>query len=110
MAIELLQTQGFKLLYHGRNGNFIDMKYGIDIIVELEGETFLVQVKSKASAAKSAMGYTTYKHIDLFVGESPDKNGVMMYDREGLQEGTFIEKEIVKENMDYLLNKFYNKD
>jgi len=110
LATELLQTQGFKLIYHGRNGNFIDMKYGIDLIMELEGEIFLVQVKSKSSAAKSAMGYTTYRHIDLFVGESTNKNGIIMYDREGLQEGTFIEKEVVKENMDYLLDKFYNRD
>ena len=110
LALELLQTKGFKLLYHGRNGNFIDMKYGIDLIMELDGTIFLIQVKSRSSAAKSAMGYTTYKHIDLFVGESPDNNGIIIYDRDGLQEGTFIEKEVVKDNMDYLLNKFSNTD
>ena len=108
LAIELLESKGFKLIYHGRNGNFIDMKYGIDMIMELDGEVFLIQVKSKAAAAKKAMDYPTYKHIDIFVGESPDKNGVILYDRDQLTEGTFIEKELLKENMDYLINKFYN--
>ena len=36
--------KGFKLIYNGRNGNFIDMKYGIDMIMELEGQIFLIQV------------------------------------------------------------------
>ena len=109
LAIELLESKGFKLIYHGRNGNFIDMKYGIDMIMELDGEVFLIQVKSKAGAAKKAMDYPTYKHIDIFVGESPDKNGVILYDRDQLQEGTFIEKELLKENLDYLINKFYDR-
>ena len=108
LAKELLENKGFKLIYNGRNGNFIDMKYGIDLIMELEGEVFLIQVKSKAAAAKKAMDYPTYKHIDMFVGESPDKNGVILYDRDQLQEGTFIEKELLKENLDYLINKFYD--
>ena len=106
LAIELLTSQGFKLIYNGRNGNFIDMKYGIDMIMELNEEVFLIQVKSKAAAAKKAMDYPTYKHIDIFVGESPDKNGVIIYDRDQLQEGTFIEKELLKDNLDYLINKF----
>ena len=108
LAIELLESRGFKLLYQGGNGDFIDMKYGIDLIMELEGEIFLVQVKSKAGAAKTAMNYPTYRHIDLFVGETPDHNGIMIYDRDQLQEGTFVGKEVLKENMDYLINKFYN--
>ena len=108
LALELLEKKGFKLIYNGRNGNFIDMKYGIDMIMELEGQIFLIQVKSKAAAAKKAMDYPTYKHIDLFVGESPNQNGVIIYDREGLNEGTFIEKEVLKENMDYLIDKFYD--
>ena len=109
LARELLESKGFKLIYNGRNGNFIDMKYGIDLIMELDGEVFLIQVKSKAAAAKKAMDYDTYKHIDIFVGESPDKNGVILYDRDQLQEGTFIEKELLKENLDYLINKFYDR-
>jgi len=84
------------------------MKYGIDIIMELNGAIFLIQVKSKASAAKSAVDYKRYRYIDLFAGISPDDNGIIIYDRDSLKEGRFIEKDVLKENMDYLINKFYN--
>jgi len=106
LAIQLLETQGFKLLYQGGDGDFIDMKYGVDLIVELSDEIFLVQVKNKSFAAKQAMGYKNYKYIDLFVGVSPDDNGIMLYDRDQLQEGVFIGKEVIKDNLNYLKEKY----
>ena len=108
LATKLLEKQGFKLLYQGGNGVFIDMKYGIDMIMELKGEIYLVQVKSKAHAAKKAMDYPSYKYIDLFAGQTPDKNGIMLYDREGMKDGVFIGKNVLKENLDYLIDKFYD--
>ena len=108
LTIELLKKQGFKLLYKGGNGDFIDMKYGIDIIMELDGAIFLIQVKSKSYTAKNAVNYKRYRYIDLFAGISPDDNGIIIYDRDSLKEGRFIEKDVLKENMDYLINKFYN--
>ena len=68
--------------------DFIDMKYGIDMIMELNEEVFLIQVKSKAARSQNKQWIILhYRYIDLFVGESPDKNGIMLYDRDQLQEG-----------------------
>ena len=106
LTIKLLEKQGFKLLYHGSNGDFIDMVYGIDMIMELEGEVFFIQVKSKANAAKMAMDYPNYKYIDLFAGETPDNNGIMLYDRDSMKDGEFIAKDILQDNLDYLINKY----
>ena len=108
LCIKLLKKQGFKLLYHGANGDFIDMKYGIDMIMELEGKVYLIQVKSKSLAAKTAMDYPNYRYIDLFAGETPDKNGIMLYDRDSMKEGEFIAKDILQDNLDYLINKYSN--
>jgi len=106
LAIQLLETQGFKLIHQGGDGDFIDMKYGVDLIVELNGEIFLVQVKNKSFAAKQSMGYKNYRYIDLFVGVSPDDNGIMLYDRDQLQEGIFIGKEVLEDNLNYLKEKY----
>jgi len=106
LAIQLLETQGFKLIHQGGDGDFIDMKYGVDLIVELNGEIFLVQVKNKSFAAKQSMGYKNYRYIDLFVGISPDDNGIMLYDRDQLQEGIFIGKEVLEDNLNYLKEKY----
>ena len=106
LAIQLLKTQGFKVLYQGGDGDFIDMKYGVDLIVELSDEIFLVQVKNKSFAAKQAMGYKNYRYIDLFVGTSPDDNGIMLYDRDQLGDGVFIGKEVLRDNLNYLKEKY----
>lgn len=108
LTIKLLEKQGFKLLYHGANGDFIDMVYGIDMIMELDGNVFFIQVKSKAEAARLSMDYENYRYIDLFAGESSDKNGIMLYDRESMKEGEFIAKDILRDNLDYLINKYSN--
>ena len=108
LTIKLLEKQGFKLIYHGNNGNFIDMKYGIDMIMELEGKVYLIQVKSKSNAAKMAMDYPNYRYIDLFAGETSDNNGIMLYDRDSMKEGEFIAKDILQDNLDYLINKYSN--
>ena len=84
------------------------MKYGIDMIMELEGVIYLIQVKSKSNAAKIAMDYSSYRYIDLFAGETPDKNGIMLYDRDSMKEGEFIAKDILQDNLDYLINKYSN--
>ena len=108
LTIKLLEKQNFKLLYRGSNGDFIDMKYGIDMIMELKGELYLIQVKSKSNAAKMAMDYPNYRYIDLFAGETPDNNGIMLYDRDSMKEGEFIAKDTLQDNLDYLINKYSN--
>ena len=82
--------------------------YGIDLIMELEGTIYLIQVKSKADAAKRSINNRYYRYIDIFAGQTPDQNGIMLYDRDEMQGGEFIGKDILKENLDYLINKFYD--
>ena len=48
------------------------------------------------------------RYIDLFAGETPDNNGIMLYDRESMKEGEFIAKDILQDNLDYLINKYSN--
>ena len=84
------------------------MKYGIDLIMELEGTIYLIQVKSKADAAKRSIDNRYYRYIDIFAGQTPDQNGIMIYDRDKIKDGEFIGKDMLKENLDYLINKFYD--
>lgn len=108
LTVQLLEKKGFKLLYQGGNGDFIDMKYGVDLIMELDGEIFLVQVKSKDYEAQRSMDQPYYRYIDIFAGQTKDQNGIKIFDRENLTEGQFIGKDILKENLDYLMDKFYD--
>lgn len=99
---ELLQEDGYVLLYEGCNGNFIDMIYGIDLIMEKEGEIYLVQVKRRAYVAKQSTSNPKYRYIDIFSGESPDYNGIMLYNRHEKFTEKFMGKNVLKKNMDYL--------
>ena len=99
---ELLQEDGFTPLYEGCNGNFIDMIYGVDLIMEKEGEIYLVQVKRRSSVAKQSTTSIKYRYIDIFAGESPDYNGIMLYNRHEKFEEKFMGRNVLKKNMDYL--------
>lgn len=67
---EKLESLNCKVLYQGGDGDFIDMIYGIDLIVEKEvaGENkiFLVQVKSSERDIHYALGKYQYNNIDWF--------------------------------------------
>lgn len=99
---ELLQEDGFTLLYEGCNGNFIDMIYGVDLIMEKEGEIYLVQVKRRSSVAKQSTTKDKYRYIDIFAGESPDCNGIMLYNRHEKFVEKFMGRNVLKKNMNYL--------
>ena len=59
-----------KILYQGGDGDFVDMIYGIDLIVEkdISGESkiFLVQIKSSEKDIKYALDKYQYNNIDWF--------------------------------------------
>jgi len=99
---ELLEEDGFTPLYEGCNGNFIDMIYGVDLIMEKEGEIYLIQVKRRSSVAKQSTTSIKYRYIDIFAGESPDNNGIMLYNRHEKFVEKFIGRNVLKKNMDYL--------
>lgn len=102
----LLEKNGYTTLYTGSNGDFIDMKYGIDIIMEKNDEIFLVQVKSKSNMAKTSITNPNYKYIDIFAGETVDKNGIDIYRRENDFNVEFLSKDTIKNNLDYLKENF----
>jgi hypothetical protein len=103
---DLFIKDGFTIIFEGQNGNFIDMMYGIDFIVEKEGEIFLVQVKSKSKAALLSSTKRQYRYIDIFVGQSKDLNGINLYYREDGFNERFFGKDVLKTNLEYLKNRF----
>ena len=48
----------------------------------------------------------SYRYIDIFAGESPDGNGIIMYHRnDGFCE-RFIGKDVLNSNMEYLKKRY----
>lgn len=102
LTLKLLIREGYSLLYRGSNGDFIDMMYGVDFIMEKSGEIVLVQVKSKSMSAKMSTEKTQYRYIDIFAGQSKDKNGINLYHREDNFKERFLGEDVLKNNMEYL--------
>jgi hypothetical protein len=102
----LLEDDGYTTLYEGGNGDFIDMKYGVDLITEKDGNIYLVQVKSKSYTAKRSTEKPQYRYIDIFAGETPNCNGVNLYYREDNFTERFLGKDVLKNNIEYL-KQFY---
>jgi hypothetical protein len=102
----LLEDGGYTTLYEGGNGDFIDMKYGVDLITEKDGNIYLVQVKSKSYTAKRSTEKPQYRYIDIFAGETSNSNGVNLYYREDNFTERFLGKDILKNNIEYL-KEFY---
>ena len=104
---QMLEKEGYTTLYEGGNGDFIDMKYGVDLIVEKDGDISLVQVKSRAATAKYSTTKDSYRYINIFAGESPDGNGITMYHREnGVITVSTIGKDVLNSNMEYLKKRY----
>ena len=104
---QMLEKEGYTTLYEGGNGDFIDMKYGVDLIVEKDGDISLVQVKSRAVTAKYSTTKDSYRYINIFAGESPDGNGITMYHREnGVITVSTIGKDVLNSNMEYLKKRY----
>ncbi len=61
-----LESKGFQVLYRGGDGDPVDMKYGVDLIVSKDDKILLVQVKSKKANAIKASTNSQYRFIDMF--------------------------------------------
>jgi len=103
---EIFQKEGYTIIFEGQNGNFIDMMYGIDFIVEKGGEISLIQVKSKSYAAKLSSSKRQYRYIDIFAGQSKDLNGINLYYREDDFKERFFGKDVLKTNLEYLKKRY----
>jgi hypothetical protein len=78
----MLETKGCQVLYQGGDGDFIDMIYGVDLIVSKNDKIYTVQVKSKEDAVrkafnKSMTGNSFYSKIDWFC--SPSGGGIKIF-------------------------------
>lgn len=85
----ILEKYGMKELYHGGDGDFIDMLFGIDLIMDDGGKTVTIQVKAKEQQALKALTNWAYKKVDFLA--SPTDYGIVMYDRN--KNKTMIDKD-----------------
>ena len=78
---KVLESFGMKTLYTGGHGDFIDMLYGIDLIMDYKGKTYLIQVKNTEDQALKSAEYTRYKKLDYFT--APTNFGIIIKNKDG---------------------------
>ena len=76
LAKEFLEEKGLNVSYSGGDGDFIDMVFGVDMIVEEDGLTKLVQVKNSEKAV-----FGIKKHIDWLIVSN--KFGIGVFSKRG---------------------------
>ena len=70
-----------KTLYAGGHGDFIDMLYGIDLIMDYKGKTYLIQVKNTEDQALKSSEYPRYRKLDYFA--APTNFGIIIKNTDG---------------------------
>ena len=83
----MLESKGCQTLYQGGDGDFIDMVYGVDLIVSKNEKIYTVQIKNKEDGAKKAIdksisGQNAYSNIDWFC--SPTDSGIKIFTKGNL--------------------------
>lgn len=76
----ILESKGMTILYQGGDGDFIDMLFGIDLIMGKDDKIYLIQVKSSIIALESALKSPSYKRIDWFC--APKDSGIIIYTKD----------------------------
>ena len=93
---KVLEKFGMKTLYSGGHGDFIDMIFGTDLIMEYKGNFYLVQVKNTEDQASKSSKYPKYKKLDYFA--TPTNFGVTIINRNGKITKLNQEGEIVNDS------------
>jgi hypothetical protein len=78
---KVLENFGMKTLYAGGHGDFIDMLYGIDLIMDYKGKNYLIQVKNTEDQALKSAEYPRYGKLDYFT--SPTNFGIIIKNKDG---------------------------
>ena len=78
---KVLENFGMKTLYTGGHGDFIDMLYGVDLIMDYKGKNYLVQVKNTEDQALKSAEYPRYKKLDYFA--APTNFGIIIKNKDG---------------------------
>ena len=76
-----LESIGIKTLYTGGHGDFIDMLYGVDLIMDYKGKNYLVQVKNTEDQALKSAEYPRYRKLDYFA--APTNFGIIIKNKDG---------------------------
>jgi hypothetical protein len=83
-AADIFTKFGSKVLYQGGNGDFMDMLFGVDLILEHKGRIITCQVKNRESLLPGAMGNRYYSKINYFVSPIKDGGeGIVVYNKKG---------------------------
>jgi len=78
---KVLEKFGMKPIYKGGHGDFIDMLYGIDLIMGYKGRNYLIQVKNTEDQALKSAEYTRYRKLDYFT--APTNFGIIIKNKDG---------------------------
>tara|TARA_R110002110_G_scaffold149353_2_gene340692 strand:- start:2434 stop:3534 length:1101 start_codon:yes stop_codon:yes gene_type:complete len=78
---KVLENFGMKTLYTGGHGDFIDMLYGIDLIMDYKGKNYLIQVKNTEDQALKSAEYPRYRKLDYFA--APTNFGIIIKNTDG---------------------------
>jgi hypothetical protein len=78
---KVLENFGMRTLYVGGHGDFIDMIFGTDLIMEYNGRIYLVQVKSTEREMLNSFDNPKYKKLDYFA--APTNFGVTIKNKNG---------------------------
>jgi len=78
---KVLEKFGMGTLYAGGHGDFIDMIFGVDLIMDYKGNTYLIQVKSTEDQALKSSGYERYDKLDYFT--TPTNFGIIIKNKDG---------------------------
>ena len=78
---KVLENFGMKTLYTGGHGDFIDMLYGVDLIMDYKGKNYLVQVKNTKDQALKSAEYPRYRKLDYFA--APTNFGIIIKNKDG---------------------------
>lgn len=93
---KVLENFGMKTLYAGGHGDFIDMLYGIDLIMDYKGKNYLIQVKNTEDQALKSAEYPRYRKLDYFV--APTNFGIIIKNKDGRITKLNQEGEIVNDS------------
>jgi hypothetical protein len=77
----ILEKAQINTIYQGGDGDFIDMIFGVDLIVNSGGEDFTIQVKSNENQSIQSRKLKKYEKIDFIA--SPTDYGIIMFDVDG---------------------------
>jgi len=77
----VLENFGMRTLYAGGHGDFIDMIFGVDLIMDYRGKTYLIQVKNTEDQALKSSEYRKYDRLDYFT--APTNFGITIKNKDG---------------------------